>query len=76
MFFVQTQHNYLQIQVNRLFILSHTNYANAHIGGRMFQKPYEVDEYLEGDTVADCVEWQMPPAQTEELPRGLIGDEI
>jgi hypothetical protein len=42
----------------------------------MFQKPYEVDEYLEGDVVADCVEWQMPPAQTEELPQGLIGDEI
>lgn len=33
----------------------------------MFEKPYEVE---------DCEEWQVPPVQMEELPQGLIGDEI
>lgn len=33
----------------------------------MFEKPHEVE---------DCVEWHMPPAHMEELPQGLIGDEI
>lgn len=36
-------------------------------GGLMFEKPYEV---------GDCGEWQAPPVQMDELPPGLIGDEI
>jgi hypothetical protein len=30
--------------------------------------------YIEQNTFEDI--WQAPPAQTEELPNGLIGDEI